>query len=269
MHQESGSWRPLAILSEGFRPRRSDELPAYQRQTELEGYDLEECRGKGVLFAGAGRLNGELAEHAVRLPVGAVRCVDFDLVRAENLQIGFEPGDLDLPKAHALIRRLDRMCVAPTYLQAVPYSIERAVEEIPGLFEGIDYVVAGMDGYDGRVFVNREAVGRGIPAIFAAVSEDARHCEVVVSRPREACYECVWPWAEELHEVNRCPPTSTIGYIHALAAAYAAYALTAMILDWYLPWNRLVAWLDRPGGGMTRLPRNPDCPACGGEETGG
>ncbi|SDI55624.1 Molybdopterin or thiamine biosynthesis adenylyltransferase [Sinosporangium album] len=146
-----------------------------------------------ALVVGLGGTGGHTAWSLVAAGVGAVHCVDDDVVELSNLnrQVLYDEGDVGAPKVEAALRRL----------RAVNSSVSvtgqrrrvRSQEELAQLVEGFDVLALCADeprGPDGvRVWASRVCGRRRIP--WAGGGYSGPLVTVGVYGPGGACYECL------------------------------------------------------------------------------
>jgi len=174
---------------------REQALEEYLRR--VVGIVSPSFRGKSILIVGVGAGSYEV-EKLARFCPRELKLCDFDRVEISNLvrtAYTYEDAVLGRLKVDAMAARVQ--AINP-FLGVVtyPYNIlEMTRDELDDLFDGADLVVAGTDQFAAQALVNREAVRRGIPAVFNRNQAGAR---VVWSVPGETgCYRCV---AEERYE---------------------------------------------------------------------
>ncbi len=240
----------------------------YSRQERFDGIgkDGQERIGQAcVVVLGCGALGSVSAGLLVRAGVGRVRIVDRDVIELHNLQRQhlFDEADVaaGLPKAVAAERKL----------QAINRSVkvESVVADVgphnlPGLLEGADVVVDGLDNFEGRLLLNDACLKMGLPWVYGgAVSA---HGAVMVIRPGlTACFRCLVPDIPD----GRLPTCETAGII-APASTIVAALQTAEVFKILAGAQEAIStelvatdlWRNSHTG-IHVAPR-PDCPACRG-----
>ncbi|WP_167384034.1 ThiF family adenylyltransferase [Cereibacter sphaeroides] len=88
--------------------RHDDQLRYYNLYTPHPDEVVSQLADKIVCVIGLGGIGSELVRHLSVAGVGTLICVDGDTVEPSNLnrQVWFSPGDVGLPKAECLARRV-------------------------------------------------------------------------------------------------------------------------------------------------------------------
>ena len=126
---------------------------------ERHGADIQAKLDKACVgIAGLGGLGSNLAIFLVRLGVGHLILVDFDVVDITNLnRQHYTMKDLGIPKTLALVEQLEAINPYLTYEtyteRVVPSNVER-------LFSGCDVVVEAFDKPDQKAMLVRELLSQ-------------------------------------------------------------------------------------------------------------
>ena len=217
-----------------------------------------------VVLVGCGALGTNIANNLARSGVGRLRIIDRDVVELDNLQrqVLFHEGHVRrrAPKALAAVEQL-REVNSSIALEAKVCEVSSA--NVQELLAGFDLVMDGTDNVQTRSLINEACLKSGTPwVVGGAVGSTGFVMPVVPGRT--PCYRCL---LAELPAPGTTPTAATAGILHSTTAAVAslqcALALRllvgafepageALCLDvWDLEFTRV------------RIPRRPDCPACG------
>ena len=150
----------------------AEELERYGRQIVLPGFGREgqeKLKKATVLVAGAGGIGCPVATYLTAAGVGEVRIADFDVVSLSNLnrQVLHRQDDMGELKARSAAAKLSRL---NPHVRIVPITDRLDDDTLPGLLEGVDVVVDGLDNFETRMAINREAVARSIPFLYGGVN---------------------------------------------------------------------------------------------------
>jgi len=247
-------------------------LERYSRQTlftplgESGGRLLQ--RGR-VLIVGCGALGGTIADLLVRAGVGKdngqITLLDPDIVQLSNLhrQVLFTENDarqarLKVEAARATLVEADHAA----NVEILPIRFE---EQQMSMVADCDVLVDATDNFPTRFLMNRAAVKYGKPFVTAGVTGASGQTMTIL--PGEtACLECFLCREE-------APPDGVIPILGPLPLLFGAIQAleTIKILTGHLEMvNRslltLDLWTNR--GNRFDMPRNKNCPVCGGKEIG-
>lgn len=235
-----------------------------------------------VLLLGVGGTGGAAAWHLVASGVGRLHCVDGDEVELSNLnrQLLYTEADLGRPKAEAAAGRLtDLNADARITGEARYVTSQQQLTDLLATPDPYDALVLGADGPpEIRRWANRACLAAGMPWVDGGYSGPL--VTAGIHRPGHgACWECLHDQAtdradlglaEADTEPNASPhlPWNPANAITAgLSGALMAYGVLALLtgIPPLEPGFRFGLNLMVPGDEVTlRLPRRPDCPACGG-----
>ncbi len=147
----------------------------------------------GIFGAGSG--GSGIALGLARAGVGGIRIADLDQLCLANVaRHELDTSDLGRNKAEATVDRIGRI---NPYIQAEPYPEDLFAagneSKLDGFFDGLDVVIGATDQTSVQLSINREAIRRGIPAVFGGCYESARGGEVLFWLPGMGmpCLECL------------------------------------------------------------------------------
>ena len=239
----------------------------YIRQAIFEAIGPEGQRrieNGSAAVVGCGALGSNVANNLARSGVGRLRIIDRDFVELDNLQrqVLFDEDHVRrrMPKAAAAAERLRRINSSVSIEAEVAEISPRNIES---LLDGFDVVLDGTDNVEARLLLNDACVKARRPYVFGgAVGSTGMTMAIVPGAT--PCFRCLMA---EVPEPGTAPTAATAGILHSTTAVVAALQCT-----WAL---RLLAGTFEPGDELVtvdvwdheftrmRVPRRPDCPACG------
>lgn len=257
---------------------KSEDREKYSRQILFDGIGeegQEKILAGSAVLVGCGALGTALAGLLVRAGIGKLRIIDRDFVEKSNLQRQTLFSEADareaLPKAIAAERRL-REINSGVQLEAVVADLTpKNALEVLGEFP---LILDGTDNFGTRLLVNDVAISRGVPWIYAAAV--GSYGVTMTIRPSEtACLACLLETggaanANEMRMGNdaTCDTIGVLGSVAGVVASIeAAEALKILAGKPEALHGRLVScdvWSGKFHS--IRVPRNPDCRACGRHE---
>ncbi len=239
----------------------------YIRQEILDLIGTEGQRrisAASVVLVGCGALGTNIANNLVRSGVGRLRIIDRDVVELDNLQrqVLFHEGHVRdrAPKALAAVEQL-REVNSSVALDAQVSEVSAA--NVQALLAGYDLVMDGTDNVQTRSLINASCLKSGTPWIVGGAVGSTGFV-MPVFPGRTPCYRCL---LAELPAPGTTPSAATAGILNSTTAVVGALQCAlalrllvgalepgddALLLDvWDLDFSRV------------RIPRRPDCPACG------
>ena len=247
---------------------RVDPLERYSRQmlvSQLGREGQEKLRAARVGLVGCGALGSVIAGHLVRAGVGFLRMIDSDHAELTNLhrQSLYTEDDVArrVPKAEAALAHL-REINSDVTLEALVARLSQ--DTLPSFAGGLDLLVDGTDNFATRFLINDYAVAHCLPWIYGGVVGTSGMSMTVV--PGDGpCLRCLvrdLPGPGQDLTANTAGVINTIvGVIGSIEATEvmklivdpAARSRQLLVVDvWDLAFERL------------DVPRDPDCPCCGG-----
>jgi adenylyltransferase/sulfurtransferase len=242
-------------------PLSTDQSERYSRQTELQGWGAEgqeRLFGSSVFVAGVGGLGCPAATYLVVAGVGEVVVCDGDVVERSNLnrQFLYTRDDLTRPKAPVAAAQLRRLNPDIT---VTPVIAEINRSTAPGLIEGADLILDCLDNPETRIALNRAAIEREIPMVYAAVSEYTGYLSFL-NPPATPCLECFVDGTPPA--VDPPVPGCTAGMLGSLEAMEALKFLTGTGRT--LAGRLLIMEGAVPSFDVIEIEKDPGCPACRG-----
>ena len=170
-------------------------VPASLAQHSL-GFGLIESpllKDKRVLLLGCGSMGGDVAMHLAMAGVGGLVLVDPDRVEASNLSRLRDAviADVGRLKVDVLAERIGgkNPCCRVT---KVSKDITKANELMDELLADVDIAVVSTDNRISRILFANALQRANKPCIYTRCSTRAESGDCFISRPGEACYECLY-----------------------------------------------------------------------------
>jgi len=211
-----------------------------------------------VFIAGAGGVGSPVAIYLTIAGIGKLRIGDSDTVDVTNLnrQILYNDSCLGKSKAASAEETLRKLNPQVEVIPLARRIEEDTVEELVGESR---IIVDCLDNFPTRYLLNKWAVKKQIPYIFAAVwGFDGQI--TFINSGKTPCLECIYPEA---------PPTETFPIIGATAGVIGG--LEAMEVIKYLTGlgknleNELLTWSGNENVfRKVKVQRNPGCGTCAG-----
>jgi len=241
-------------------PLSTDQCERYSRQIELQGWGAEgqeRLLESRVFVAGMGGLGCPAATYLAVAGVGEIVVCDGDVVERSNLnrQFLYTRDDLTRPKAPIAAAQLRRL---NPDVKVTPVIAEIDRSSAQELIEGADLVLDCLDNPETRIALNRAAIARGIPMVYAAVAEYTGYLSFL-NPPATPCLECFIDGTRPA--VDPPVPGCTAGMLGTLEAMEALKFLTGTGRT--LAGKLLVVEGAVPGFDVIDVARDPRCPACG------
>jgi len=233
---------------------------------EVGGTGQAKLRAGSVLVIGAGGLGSPLALYLAAAGVGRIGIVDDDVVELSNLQrqIAHGVADLGAPKADSAAAAM--AAINP----GVAVDIHRTrltPDNALALIAGYDIVCDGTDNFPTRFLVADACVLARRTLVSAAVLRFEGQLSVFKPHAGGPCYRCLYPEAPPDGLVPSCGEAGVLGAVTGVMGTLQATEVLKEILGIgetlsgrLLIWDALAARFR-----TIRLPRDPDCAACGAQ----
>ncbi len=248
----------LPVITDKERVRRLLALPGTRPNR------LARLHTARVAIVGMGGLGNASAQYLAAQGIGHLTLIDGDRVDATNLgrQVLFGPSDIGTLKIEAAFKALSRIAPKLEVDTIADYFTEH---NGASLIASHDIIIDGLDSAAARHWINRAALNKGVPVIFAgAVGYEAQVFAVYGKPP---CLSCLWPTMTDAD--GDCVTHGILGpLVGMVGSLQAAEAI-----------KHLIGFADKPGSlwtfdlfqGRTRVvsvPPNPLCPVCGSVSRG-
>jgi adenylyltransferase/sulfurtransferase len=179
----------------------------YSRLRLIPWWDQKTMSQARFMVVGAGALGNEILKNLALVGAGHILIVDFDNVELSNLSrsVLFRSGDVGQRKAEVAAQRT--MEINPD-VQAAFFCGDITVETGSGAFRDFDVVLAGVDNFKARIFINRACEKTGVPWINGGIQDMVGEVHVYIPG-KGACFECNLPqqaYKELAHRLSCLPP---------------------------------------------------------------
>jgi molybdopterin/thiamine biosynthesis adenylyltransferase/rhodanese-related sulfurtransferase len=257
-----GGWEvPRAALSD-------EESRRYARQLLLPEVGVEGQRrllAARVLVVGAGGLGSPAALYLAAAGIGTIGLVDDDVVELSNLQrqVLHATGRIGQPKVES--GRVALEALKPG-VRVVAHAERLDASNAERLLAGYDVIVDGSDRFETRYLVNDAAVALRKPVVHASVYR--WEGQVTTLLPFAGpCYRCLHPSPPPEDLAPACDVAGVMGTLPGIAGTLQANEVIKLVLGVGEPLVGRLLMFDAASVEFREIavPRDPDCPACGGE----
>ena len=224
---------------------------------------LKRLQSAKTTIIGAGGVGSAAAYFLASQGIGHLKIIDQDIVEESNLHrlLGMDQGDLHLPKAEALARKLN-LRHPWTRTAAVVETLRSGNSR--ELLDHTDLILDGTDNFRSRYVLNRFAVENKIPYLFTSAIANQAHLSLF-NHPETPCLECLiqdtGSNSAESCETLGVNPT-TVGIIGTLAAAETVKRILGLPTN--ILGHLLTMDLAGPDFVFTRITKRQDCRVCNG-----
>ena len=162
-------------------------MSRYDRQMRVEGWDQEKVSKATVLVAGVGALGSMIATNMALSGVGQLILVDMDTIETSNLnrQLLFRKRDVRKYKSEVAAKAL-RKLNPDIDIVSLPERLETIKRTH---YEKADIVVAGLDSFDARRWLNSLVVDKKKPLISGGMYGLMGHVQRIIPYDTP-CFEC-------------------------------------------------------------------------------
>ena len=247
-----------------------EQLQRYRRHLILKEIGTEgqqKLLQARVLIVGAGGLGSPLGYYLSAAGVGTIALVDDDKVDLSNLQrqIAHNTRSIGKPKVESA---RDTFHALNPDVSIIPIRESVTEQNILRLLRDYDIVADCSDNYATRFLVNDACVTAGKPLVTGAVFEFEGQLTVVV--PGEGpCYQCLF---EEPPLPDTLPDPSDSGILGVLPGVIGTLQASEILklitgAGQLLKGELLIYDALTPSFRKVKIPKNPECRACGGRRT--
>ncbi|MFT5506715.1 MAG: molybdopterin/thiamine biosynthesis adenylyltransferase [Gammaproteobacteria bacterium] len=215
-----------------------------------------------VLIIGLGGLGSPAAIYLAAAGVGKLIISDYDVVEASNLQRQIvhresSIGQLKVESAAESLALLNPGCQVET----INYQLE--ADELRALIDRVDLVLDCSDNFPTRFEVNRYCVETRTPLVSGAAIRFEGQITNYQPESGGPCYQCLYSKVYENAESCEmegvlAPVVGVIGTMQALQAMMIIAGLGETMVGKLLLFDA-----DAMEWQQVKLPRNPQCAACG------
>lgn len=246
-----------------------DELLRYSRHLILPDVELEgqkRIRNARVLLIGAGGLGSPAALYLAAAGVGTLGIVDFDDVDLSNLQRQVLHGTSDLARPKIDSAR-DRIVDLNPHVVVETHRTQLTSANALEILAKYDIIVDGTDNFPTRYLVNDACVMLGKPNVYGSIFRFEGQASVF-SSGEGPCYRCLFPHPPPPGLVPSCAEGGVLGVLPGLVGTIQATEALKLILGIGDTLSGRLLLIDTLGMRFhtVRVPRDPNCPACGTRE---
>lgn len=220
-----------------------------------------------VLIVGAGGLGSPAALYLAAAGVGTIGLVDFDRVEESNLQrqVLYSESDVGRSKLEAAAERLR---AANSHVTIVTHEARLSATNAGALLREYDTVIDGTDNFATRYLVNDACVLLRKPNVYGSIFRFEGQMAVFAA-PGGPCYRCLHPEPPPPGLVPNCAEGGVLGVLPGVVGTIQATEALKLILGKgeTLVGRFLIFDALRMRFRELRLPRDPECPACGDRPT--
>ena len=249
-----------------------EQLLRYSRQIMLPEFDIagqEALLNANALVIGLGGLGSPAALYLAAAGIGALTLVDHDTVEISNLQrqIIHDQHSLGIAKVDSAARRIH--AVNP---DTNVYTIAAKLDD-EALREAVaraDVVLDGTDNFATRYAINAACIAERTPLVSGAAIRMEGQIAVFDPRQEDApCYQCLY--REAADEALNCAQNGVAAPLVGIVGSVQAMEAMKLIANVGDPLTGHVLYLDakRMEWRKLKLPKDPNCPACGGDRNAG
>jgi len=245
---------------------KDDQLLRYSRQIMLPQVDIagqQALLDSHVLIIGAGGLGSPASMYLAAAGVGRLTLVDNDTVELSNLQRQLAHTETDLgankaDSAAATLRAIN------SDVEVIALNRRVCAAELGELVSSADVVLDATDNVATRFAINRACLAAKVPLVSGAAIRLEGQVAVFDSRQSDSpCYECLYKGGEggDLTCADNgvfAPVVGIIGSMQALEALKLIAQFGDTLVGRLLLFDASsMQWREM------KLPRDPNCVACG------
>lgn len=243
-----------------------EELLRFSRQImlpEIEIAGQEALNAAHVLVVGVGGLGSPVALYLAAAGIGKLTLLDHDEVDLTNLQrqIVHTTAAIGDPKVESAARTLEAINPGTEIVTLQERADETRLNE---LVVDADLVVDCTDNFTVRFEINRACVASGTPLVSgAAIRLEGQIMVYDPGKPDCACYQCLYQEAEDgalncAETGVAAPVVGVIGTLQAMEVLKLIAGFGESLAGYVLVYDAKYSDFRK-----LKLPRNPDCAACG------
>ncbi|HEX3220534.1 MAG TPA: molybdopterin-synthase adenylyltransferase MoeB [Candidatus Limnocylindria bacterium] len=267
LHDSLGAWRAAGgAWEEPVQPLTEHQSRRYSRQMLLPEVGTDGQRrllDARVLVIGAGGLGSPAALYLAAAGVGTIGLVDDDVVDLSNLQRQVLHTTGRIGQAKTASARVTLEAINPD-VRVVEHREHLDARNAERLLSDYDVIVDGTDRFGARYLINDAAVRLRKPLVHASVYR--WEGQVTTILPFQGpCYRCLHPSPPPGELVPACSVAGVMGTLPGLAGTLQANEVLKLVLGTgdLLVGRLLMIDARAMEFREIRVPRDPDCPACG------
>ena len=237
------------------------DLRRYKRQMSLSGWGIEtqkKLKDTKVLVAGVGGLGCPAALNLALAGVGHIRICDDDSVEISNLNSQFLHTEHSIGTKKTLAARATLSSINSD-IAVEPISYKITDENVDDIVGDSQVILDCLDNFSARYTLNQCAIRKGIPMVHGAVwGMEGR--VTFLYPPEGPCLTCIFPMAPAQQEVPVLGAVPcTIGSLQAIEAIKYLVGSGRTLIG-----RMLILDCSTMQFQELEVPRNPQCPVCGG-----
>ena len=244
-------------------PEQRDRYARHIRLPAIGEAGQQKILDASALIVGVGGLGSPAAMYLAAGGIGKLILSDYDIVETSNLQrqiihMQTSVGENKVDSARQTLAALNPGCE----VDVIGYQLE--AEELKQVINSVDIVLDCSDNYPTRFDVNRYCVETATPLVTGAAIRLEGQIMNYQPAADSACYQCLYTEAygnEESCELEGIlgPVVGVIGTMQALQTLLLLAGQGEEMVNQLLLFDALsMHWHS------VRLPKNPNCPVCGG-----
>jgi len=216
-----------------------------------------------VLLLGAGGLGSPAALYLAAAGVGTIGIIDMDVVDDSNLQRQIlhnvdRVGERKVDSAKKTLTLLN------PDVDVVTYDVRLGADNVLDIIDGYDVIVDGTDNFPTRYLVNDAALLKRIPVVHGSIFRFEGQA-TVFDPYKGPCYRCMIPEPPPAELAPSCAEAGVLGVLPGIVGSIQAMEAIKLLLglgDTLA--GRLLAYdALETSFRVFKVPRDPDCPACG------
>ena len=246
-----------------------EELSRYSRHLILPDVALEgqkRIRAARVLLIGAGGLGSPAALYLAAAGVGTLGLVDFDVVDVTNLQRQVLHGTSAVGRPKLESAR-ERIADLNPNVRVETHETRLTSANALEIMREYDVIVDGTDNFATRYLTNDACVLLGKPNVYGSIFRFEGQASIF-AMPDGPCYRCLFPNPPPPGLVPSCAEGGVLGVLPGIVGTIQATEALKLILGIGDTLVGRLLLIDAMGMRFhtVRVPRDPNCPACGTRE---
>jgi len=246
-----------------------EELHRYSRHLILPDVALDgqmRIKAARVLLVGAGGLGSPAALYLAAAGVGTLGLVDFDVVDVTNLQRQVLHGTSAVGQSKLESAR-DRIGDLNPNVEVEMHETRLTSANALEIMREYDVIVDGTDNFATRYLTNDACVLLGKPNVYGSIFRFEGQASIF-AMPDGPCYRCLFPNPPPPGLVPSCAEGGVLGVLPGIVGTIQATEALKLILGIGDTLVGRLLLIDAMGMRFhtVRVPRDPNCPACGTHE---
>src|SRR5689334_5857138 len=246
-----------------------EELQRYSRHLILPDVALDgqkRIKAARVLLIGAGGLGSPAALYLAAAGVGTLGLVDFDVVDVTNLQRQVLHGTSAVGQSKLESAR-DRIGDLNPNVEVEMHETRLTSANALEIMREYDVIVDGTDNFATRYLTNDACVLLGKPNVYGSIFRFEGQASIF-AMPDGPCYRCLFPNPPPPGLVPSCAEGGVLGVLPGIVGTIQATEALKLILGIGDTLVGRLLLIDAMAMRFhtVRVPRDPNCPACGTRE---